>query len=258
MINLDEIQINKLQNPEDTSMTNLKQMDIAVIGISLETAEAENIDEFWDNIKAGKDCIRDFPSNRKKDCDSYLQLKGIKKGTAEYGVGSYIERVDAFDYSFFNFSPKEASLMSPNQRIFLECVWKAIENAGYGGERLRGSNTGVYLGHSVGTLVDAMYDYSSFIPLIDPESTPMAIAGNLPSIIASRISYILDLKGPSIALDTACSSSLVAIHYACQDLKNGKCDMAIAGGVKVNLFPLIREYKMGIESSDGRDRKSVV
>lgn len=252
MINLDEIQINKLQNPEDTSMTNLKQMDIAVIGISLETAEAENIDEFWDNIKAGKDCIRDFPSNRKKDCDSYLQLKGIKKGTAEYGVGSYIERVDAFDYSFFNFSPKEASLMSPNQRIFLECVWKAIESAGYGGERLRGSNTGVYLGHSVGTLVDAMYDYSSFIPLIDPESTPMAIAGNLPSIIASRISYILDLKGPSIALDTACSSSLVAIHYACQDLKNGKCDMAIAGGVKVNLFPLIREYKMGIESSDGR------
>lgn len=252
MIKLSELHLNDLNNTKITPKSETEHMDIAVIGVCLQTAQADNIHEFWDNIQQGKDCITELPVYRKKDSDSYLQLKGIKKNTAKYHIGGFINRVDEFDYLFFNISPKEASLMNPHQKLFLQCVWKAIEDAGYGGNRLKGSNTGVYIGHSAGVFVDAMYDYSNFIPLIEPESSAMAVAGNLPSIIASRISYLLDFKGPSIALDTACSSSLVAIHYACQDLKSKNCDVAIAGGVKINLFPLERDYKMGVESSDGR------
>lgn len=228
--------------------------DIAIIGISCKFPKAENAKEFWENIKNGVDCVGDFPEGRKEDANSYLRSIGLYKDTLSYGNGAFLEEIDKFDYSFFQLSPKEASLMNPNQRLFLETVWNAIEDSGYGGNRLKGTKTGVYTGYSVGTFVDGLFDYARPISEIDPSSIPMAVPGNLPSIIASRISYILDLRGPSISIDTACSSSLVAVHYACQAIRNQECEMAISGGVKINLIPLEREYKLGIESSDGKAR----
>ncbi len=252
MFDLDSINLEDMSVNNEIEIQESVNTDIAIIGVAVKLPKADNVAEFWGNVRNGVDCISDFPIDRKKDCDSYLHFTGMAEGEIKYGNGAYLNEVDKFDYSFFQLSPKEASLMNPSQRMFLETVWKAIEDSGYGGKKLSGTKTGVYMGHSMGTFVDMLYDYARFIPDIDPDSIPMAIPGNLTSIIASRISYILDLKGPSICVDTACSSSLVALHYACQGIKNGECDIAIAGSVKLNLFPLERKYKMGIESSDGK------
>ncbi|MHB8064942.1 MAG: HAD-IIIC family phosphatase, partial [Ruminiclostridium sp.] len=164
---------------------------------------------------------------------------------------AYLNDVDKFDYKFFQVSPKEASLMNPSHRLFLENVWKAIEDSGYGSEKLKGSKTGTFIGYSSLPYIDTFYDYTRFIFEEDPSLVSMALPGNLNSMIASRISHILDLKGPSLTIDTACSSSLVAVHLACQSLRNGECEVAIAGTVKTNLFPL-DDFKVGIEATDDK------
>ncbi len=140
--------------------------------------------------------------------------------------------------------------MDPNQRKFLETAWTAIEDGGYGGNKLKGTKTGVFVGFSNNPL----NNYVDIISDVEPGELPISLSGNLTSIIPSRISYLLDLKGPSMLIDTACSSSLTAVHTACRSLKSGECDIAIAGGVKINIMPLDNEIKIGIESSTGRTR----
>ncbi|WP_327204859.1 non-ribosomal peptide synthetase [Paenibacillus sp. DMB20] len=164
--------------------------------------------------------------------------------------GAYIEDISGFDYSFFRLSPKEASLMSPAQRLFLQTAWGALENAGYGGDALHGSRTGVYIGYNG----DSLHDYKRIIEALDPDALSMAAPGNLSSMIPSRISYLLNLRGPAISVDTACSSSLVAVHLACQSIRSGECEAAIAGSVKINVLPLDTGIRLGIESSDNRAR----
>ena len=132
--------------------------------------------------------------------------------------------------------------MDPNQRMFLQIAWNAIEDAGYGGDVLKGSNTAVYCGF-VSDLA-----YQRFIADADPSSIGISIPGNMASIIPGRVSYALDLKGPSILIDTACSSSLVAIHTACCAIRNGDCSMAVVGSAKMSLLPLEDDNMLGIES----------
>lgn len=221
-----------------------KDKDIAIIGISSKFPYAEDIDEFWENLINGRDCVTDFPQKRESNLFDFKDASAFK-------VGGYLSEIDKFDYSFFNISPKEASLMDPNQRLFLQTVWQTIEDAGYGGGQLQGSKTGLYVGYSN----DFGIDYKQILLSFEPESSGIATPGNIKSIIASRISYILDLKGPSMVVDTACSSSLTAIHLACQGIKNNECEMAIAGGVKVMLRPPEKSNSgtgIGIESSDGK------
>lgn len=253
MLKLDEIKLEEFSSLDFSEIKEVSEKDVAIIGISVNLPNAKDIEEFWINIRNSFDCIGDFPEKRKTDSISCLKSIGIEEKNIKFGKGAYLTEVDKFDYNFFQISPKEASLMHPNQRLFLQNVWQAIEDAGYGGEKIRGTNTGLYLGHNTAPFIDTYYDYSRFIAEHDTSLVSMAIPGNLNSMIASRISYILDLKGPSMLIDTACSSSLVAIHTACQNIRNGECDMAIAGSVKINLFPLENEdYKLGIEASDGR------
>lgn len=253
MFKLDDIELNDLFSSESSEVKEISDKDIAIIGVSLKLPKADSVREYWDNLKEGIDCIDELSEERKKDAISYLKSIGMEEQEIKFGKGAYINDIDKFDYSFFHISPKEASLMHPNQRLFLQTVWRAIEDAGYSGKHLQGTNTGLYLGHSPAPFADTFYDYSRFIIEDNPSLVPMAIPGNLNSLIASRISYILDLKGPSLLIDTACSSSLVAVHAACQSIRSGECDMAIAGGVKTHLFPLENEhYKLGIESSDDR------
>lgn len=230
--------------------TSEKGKDIAIIGMALNFPMAKSVDEFWNNIKSGKDCIREYPDNRKADALAYVKLLGLEKNMS-FAEGGYLDEVDKFDYSFFRLSPKEASYMDPNQRMFLQTVWNAIEDSGYGNGGLSGSKTGVFVGFSKGT-----FDYDRIISESDPILVSNFIVGNLPSIIPGRIAYLLDLKGPTVTVDTACSSSLVAVHMACQAIKNGECDMAIAGGVKINLLPLQKKGQggIGIESTDCRAR----
>jgi acyl transferase domain-containing protein len=138
--------------------------------------------------------------------------------------------VDQFDAAFFGISPREAQHMDPRQRILLETAWEALENAGQAPERLSGSSTGVFIGHMVG-------DYYS-LETRNPAGIDSYVGtGNLDSILANRLSYVLNLQGPSLAVDTACSSSLVALYLACQSLRQDECQTAIAGGINLMLTP---------------------
>ena len=165
----------------------------------------------------------------------------------KYFRGSYLEEIDEFDYSFFGITPKEAELMDPNQRLFLQTVWKAIEDAGYGGKKLVGSKTGVIVSSEGAKPLS----YQTIIQEVEPESTYLAYPGNSGPMTASRISYLLDLHGPAMLIDTSCSSSLSAVNAAVQMLRNGQMDQAIVGAVKINMLPIDIGSRVGMESSDG-------
>ncbi|MWC30350.1 non-ribosomal peptide synthetase [Paenibacillus sp. MMS18-CY102] len=234
-------------SPNET-MEELSAKDIAIVGISAKLPLVGSLEEFWSFVSNGADFISAFPESRRRDVEVYASGRALQDGQPDFFDGAYLDAIDQFDYAFFRLSPKEASLMSPNQRLFLETAWKAFEDAGYSRTRLAGSRTGVYVGYNA----DTLYDYKRMVSESEPEALSLAVPGNLSSIIAGRLSYLLDLKGPSLNVDTACSSSLVAIHLACQAIRNGECEMALAGSVKVNLMPLRNEVKIGIEASDWR------
>ncbi|WP_051217179.1 DUF1839 family protein [Paenibacillus assamensis] len=218
--------------------------DIAIIGLSLKMPGASNIEQFWDNLEQGRDFIGPLPSSRQRDSLSFVRaFTPLSEEEVRFSYGGYLENIDKFDYGFFNLSPKEAALMDPNQRLFLQTAWEAIEDAGYGGKRIQGSKTGIYLGYADWPV------YGQYITKHQPSHIPMASTGNTPSIMVGRIAYLLDLQGPALLVDTACSSSLVAVHLACTAIRNGECDMAIAGGVKVMLMPVDGLFEIGIESS---------
>lgn len=224
-----------------------QDQDIAIIGISLRLPKANDLDSFWRNIVTGRDCIGPLNETRRQDAMKYMEYIGGKISSDTFAEGGYLDEIDTFDYRFFNMTPKEAKLMDPNQRLFLETAWNTVENAGYGGNKLSGEKVGVYVGFS-----RTGYDYERLLSEVAPEQLPQYAVGNLPSIISSRIAYLLDLKGPAVTVDTACSSSLVAVHMACKSILNGDCNMALAGGVKTILLPV--RAGIGMESSDYRAR----
>lgn len=252
MLDFNSLRLDKNKTQNEYEFLGVKEIatkDIAVIGMAAKLPQADTVADFWNHLMAGMDCIGDFPEQRKKDTDVYIDQSKITDNP-KYFQGAYLQEIDKFDYSFFRLSPKEASLMSPQQRLFLETMWHTIEDAGYGGKKIIGSKTGVYLGFEA----DALYDYKRFIEELDPEALAFAVPGNLTPIIASRLSYLLDLKGPSMSVDSTCSSSLVAVHLACQAIRNGECESAIVGSVRINMLPVANQLQLGVESSDGRAR----
>ncbi|URZ00198.1 beta-ketoacyl synthase N-terminal-like domain-containing protein [Clostridium felsineum] len=238
----------KVEN--ETTNQDLKKIsndtDIAIIGISAKLPAADSVEEYWDNIISGRECIVDLPRDRKNHANRYLRYAGKYNDNVKYIKCGYMKSIDEFDWKFFNISPKEANIMDPHQRLFLQEAWKAIEDAGYSKEEISGTRTGVYLGYTS----DAAFSYWRIVNEVDEELFKLAAGPNLASVIPSRISYLLDLKGPSILVDTACSSSLVAVHLACQAILNGECEMALAGGARVEIMPISNEFnKLGVESS---------
>ncbi len=218
--------------------------DIAIIGISVRLPMADSLNEFWNILSDGKCCVTELPTSRKQEVDKFMRLRRVDPTKIKYKKGSYIEGINEFDYKYFNISPREASLIDPNQRIFLQTVIHTFEDAGYSIESLRGKRTGIFYGF-VSDLA-----YQRFISEVEPLSIGISIPGNMASIIPGRVSYILDLKGPSVMIDTACSSSLVAVHTACNAIRNGDCDTAIVGSGKLNLLPIEDNNMLGIESKD--------
>lgn len=227
--------------------------DIAVIGIDLVTADAKDADEFWNNIALGKASVNALSEERLKDSIEALRKIGMKVSEKDFSKGAFLEEVDKFDCDFFKTVPLVASVIHPQQRLALQTAWRAFEDSGYTMDKLKGSKTGVFYGHSALPFVNTFYDYSRFIMEADSDLGAMAAPGNLNSMIVRRISQYFDLNGPCMLVDTACSSSLVAIHTACNSLRNKECDMALVGSVKVDLFPL-KKNKIGIESEDGYTR----
>ncbi|WP_051287454.1 type I polyketide synthase [Paenibacillus taiwanensis] len=223
--------------------------EMAIIGISLRMPGADNIRDFWRLMQEGADCIGKLPKAREHDVRRLQQLAN-RTEAIEFGEAGYLTDIDVFDYDFFGISPKEAALMDPQQRLFLQVAWESLEQAGYGGTRARSSSTGIYVGFNS----NHAGIYQQMVQLAEPEAVNIAFAGNMAPIIPSRIAHLLDLKGPAMLVDTACSSSLVAIHLACQAIRAGDCQMAIAGGVRVQLLPVKSGFKIGIESSDDRTK----
>ena len=199
---------------------------IAIIGLSGRYPEATNIGQFWENLKAGKDCIKEVPKER-WDWREFYSEDRTKSGHHYSKWGGFIEGVDEFDPRFFNISPREAVSIDPQERLFLQHAWMAMEDAGLTRDSLQIPREKDQSGQ-VGVYAGVMYgEYN--------------LSGSLASI-ANRVSYVLNLHGPSMVLDTMCSSSLTAIHLACQDLKQKRTDLAIAGGVNVTIHP--NKYQM--------------
>jgi acyl transferase domain-containing protein/surfactin synthase thioesterase subunit/acyl carrier protein len=208
---------------------------IAVIGLGCRFPGAANPTAFWDLLCKGQDVIRRIPKDR---CEGFA---------GDYPWGGFLDDVDLFDASFFGISPREAKFMDPQQRLLLEVAYEALEDAGQVPQNLAGSSTGIFVG-----LSNSDYGRLSF----NHPDAPNAYlgTGNAFSVAASRLAYILDLRGPSMAVDTACSSSLVAVHLGCQSLDRGECSLVLAGGVNLILSPELTQVfaEAQMLSPDGR------
>ncbi len=204
---------------------------IAVIGIGCRfPGIVTDADSYWDLLRNGRDAISQVPGDR-WNADTYFDPDPDKPGKMVTRRGGFLEQVDEFDAGFFEIAPREAAAMDPQQRLALEVAWETLENAGYAPANLQGTLTGIFLGI-------AGNDFSQITSAGNSDSMDIHYpSGVAHSIAAGRISYVLGLQGPSIALDTACSSSLVAVHVACQSLRSGDCHLALAGGVNVMLAP---------------------
>lgn len=235
---------------ETVGEANIINNEIAIIGMNAQIGQARNYEEFWKYIEGGLDLIRKFPEERKEDANRLNILQYNKELGENLAECAYLDKVDQFDAGFFQISATEAELMDPIQRLFLQSAWHTFEDSGYSKSQLDGSRTGVFIGYNgMGS------EYSKVVQTCEPEKFPIAMSGNVSSIVAGRISYLLNLKGPAINIDTACSSSLVATHIACQQLRSGEIKMALVGGIRLMLTASQHtEQKMGIESSTERSK----
>lgn len=205
---------------------------MAIVGIGCRLpGGSSSPSAFWELLSNGVDAIREVPAERWRADEVYARA-GHTPGLVVPRWGGFLEGIDGFDAAFFGISSREAQGMDPQQRLLLEVSWEALEDGGLPPLSLRGSRTGVFMGMSFSDY-GARALYSGDLSRI----TPYSSIGNAFSVAAGRISYVLGLRGPSLALDTACSSSLAAVHLACQSLRAGECDMALAGGVNLILEP---------------------
>jgi acyl transferase domain-containing protein/acyl-CoA synthetase (AMP-forming)/AMP-acid ligase II/acyl carrier protein len=222
---------------------------IALVGIGCRfPGNADTPEAFWQLLRNGVDTARPLPADRWNFADYYDPTPNTP-GKMYVRAGSFLDRVDRFDAAFFGISPLEAAAIDPQQRLLLEVCWEALEHANLAADGLRESRTGVYIG--------AFWDDYSAHHLYNaaPEQIDSyRVLSNLRGMTAGRLAYVLGLHGPALQLDTACSSSLLAVHLACQALRTGECDLAMAGGVSLVLSPeqLIGLSHMGAVSPDGR------
>jgi acyl transferase domain-containing protein/short-subunit dehydrogenase len=207
--------------------------------------KADNINEFWENLRAGRDCIDEVPESR-FSYDEIYEPRSKQLGKINSKWGGFIDSMEEFDAEFFGYSPIEASIIDPQERLFLETTWNTMENSGYTRNTLRNEKVGVFVGVS--------YGYYQFLSAQMDDNEINAVSSY--SSIANRVSYFFDLKGPSMAVDTMCSSSGTAIHLACESIWRGESSLAFAGGVNLTIGPW--KYQVlsskNYLSSDGRCR----
>lgn len=235
--------------PESGRRTNIhanEKESIAIVGIGCRFPGADTPEAFWRLIMEKIHAVSEVPAGR-WDKEAYYHEKRGMPGKMNTKWGGFLKDVDRFDPAFFGISPREAAHMDPQQRLLMEVTWEAMENGGFAAEKLNDTNTGVFIGISAS-------DYSRMHYNTPASTDAYAGPGNALCIAANRISYWLNLHGPSWAVDTACSSSLVAIHQACRSLRSGECDAALAGGVNMILSPqiTISFSQAGMMAADGR------
>ncbi|BAH06470.1 type I polyketide synthase [Clostridium kluyveri] len=245
-----------------SSMEKIK--DIAIIGASVRIPGANTLDEYWSILESGKCMIREVPSERWSLKD-YFSTDVNSLYTSYSKCGGFIDKPYEFDPMFFGLSPSEAAVTDPQQRIFLEIAWEALQQAGYGG-RYGSNNIGVFVGCEQNTYAEHFANYGIYMKLknylssnhtfnnighveqdkimnsifnvLKPaEMVPDFVAGNSLNEVAARVSHCLNFTGPSLTINSACSSSLAALHLACESIRTGQSEMAIVGGVNLNLSP---------------------
>ncbi|MDO3676283.1 SDR family NAD(P)-dependent oxidoreductase [Paenibacillus ehimensis] len=207
---------------------------IAVIGMSGRYPQASNLEQFWNNLVQGKDCITEIPEERWPLADFYVpdRKTAVSQGKSYSKWGGFVDGFASFDPLFFNMSPREAIDTDPQERLFLQSVWEALEDAGYSAElftRQHKGKAGVFAGIT-------KTGFSLYGPGLWQQGSELFPTTSFGSV-ANRVSYLLNLHGPSMPVDTMCSSSLTAIHEACESLRSGACEAAIAGGVNLYLHP---------------------
>ncbi|MDQ1290196.1 MAG: hypothetical protein QG622_3762, partial [Actinomycetota bacterium] len=229
-------------------------MDIAIIGLALETPAATTPEALWEIVASGRSLTRPFPPQRRQDVDEYARFVKrthcgpVDDAPVDYYRASYLDRIDQFDHEFFGMTQRQAAITDPHQRLVLRTMYRALEDAGYVGPRVAGSRTGVFVGFAA----NPMNSYGDYCGRIDPSMTQLGITGNIQTMLANRLSYLFDLRGPSMVVDSACSASLVAVHLARTALLADDCDMAVVAGTRIVLAPVDHAMtRIGIESSDG-------
>ncbi|MEV5881003.1 SDR family NAD(P)-dependent oxidoreductase, partial [Streptomyces sp. NPDC052101] len=201
---------------------------LAVVGVGLRMpGDAHDLDSLWSVLADGRDTVTTVPADR-FDIDAYYDPDPDAEGRIYTRSASFLDDVAHFDAAFFGISPREAEPMDPQHRLLLEAAWNSLENAGIRPRDLRDSRTGVFVGAGVG-------EYGTFRKAGSADT--YTLTGTLPSFNAGRLAYHLGLQGPALSVDTACSSSLVALHLACEALRSGQCELALAGGVQVLTDP---------------------
>lgn len=219
---------------------------IAIVGASCRFPGASDLDGFWRLLESAGDAISEVDSGR-WSTRFYYHPNRSEPGKSYTWAAGLIDGVDLFEPAFFGISPREAAQMDPQQRILLELVWHALEDAGIPPNEMSGRAVGVYIGASA-------IDYSD-LRLGDPAGADSYfMTGSTLSILANRVSYVFDLRGPSLAIDTACSSSLVALHHACEAIRSGRIESAVVGGVNLLLapYPFIGFSRASMLSRRGR------
>lgn len=221
--------------------------DIAVVGVAVHLpAGAHNADALWDVLASGTDATSELPEGRWSEYDGDDTIAAALQNMPTRG--GYLDDIKSFDAEFFGLSPREAQMVDPQQRLALELTWQVCEHARIPANTLKGTNTGVFIG-------SVANDYAMLIGADSSSASPYAVTGTASSIIANRVNYTFDFRGPSVTLDTACSSSLVAVHNAVQSLRLGETDTAIAGGINILASPVPSvgfAQTGGVLSEDGR------
>ncbi|MER7234256.1 amino acid adenylation domain-containing protein [Streptomyces olivaceus] len=213
---------------------------MAVVGIAGRYPQAADLEQFWRNLEQGRDCVTSLPAGRPPTA-----------GPAPLMRGGFLAGVDRFDPLLFGITPRDARLMDPQERLFLEVVWETLEDGGYSRARLRERH-----GPHVGVFAGTMYNEYPFFGVERSLSGAPADSGSAVAGIANRVSYFLDLHGPSMTVDTMCSSSLTALHLAVQSLRRGECAAALVAGVNLSLHPhkFRQQARLKMTSSDHRCR----
>ncbi|WP_077702826.1 condensation domain-containing protein [Virgibacillus dokdonensis] len=221
-----------IQSVNEISETTVQNVDrkVAIIGISSELPGAKTFDDFWEVLMNQDDKITELNDSRKSLCNNFIKnnQERLEISSAKpFWDAAWLDDIEKFEPEFFGISEAEAKVMDPQQRRFLQIAYNCFEDAGYAGDRMKGSNTGVYLSAAMTNYAESFLEY-----------TPLSVPGNVPAFIASRLSYIFDLKGPSYVINSTCASSMLAIHEACVGLMNNDCDTALVGGVNIFPFPI--------------------
>ncbi|WP_417829200.1 amino acid adenylation domain-containing protein [Thalassospira sp.] len=236
---------------DDLTPENVTQFEtnepIAVIGIGLQLPGADDLETFWSDVAQGTDRVGPLPPERDHETRDMMSAIG-RQVPKRFREAAYLDRIFDFDPGRFRMAPADAALIDPEQRLFIETALMAIENAGYGGQSLRGQKVGIFAGGGANPAWRIAMEH------VAPDKAEQVFALNVPSNMVTRLAFLKDWHGPASIVDTACSSSLVAVHQACQNLRSGICHVALAGGAKLIPCPPDADSGFTIDSSTARTR----